>query len=147
MWRGMPPIMARTWVVSCSTPNPRQEAQFRRWRGVVDAALEGSLPGVSALELGTAAHRRQQWDTALDHTLLSRPGVGTESAEMPFIGTDFGDKFDDALIMQPGMVLVFEPGIWDEGAAGYRSEDIVAVTDSGWVKLSGSTYEPFGFPI
>ena len=37
-----------------------------------------------------------------------------------------------------------EPIIWEEGYAGYRSEDIVAVTDTGWVKLSGSTYEPYG---
>ena len=44
------------------------------------------------------------------------------------------------------MVVVFEPVIWDDGAAGYRSEDIVAVTDTGWVKLSGSTYDPYGVP-
>jgi Xaa-Pro aminopeptidase len=41
------------------------------------------------------------------------------------------------------MVLVFEPVIWDEGHAGYRSEDIVAVTDTGWVRLSGLRYDPF----
>jgi Xaa-Pro aminopeptidase len=146
MWQGYASDYGRTWVVG-SGPNPRQEAQFRRWRGVVDAALDILAPGVSALKLGTAATAANNgirpWIT---HFYLAH-GVGTESAEMPFIGTDFGEKFDDALIMQPGMVLVFEPVIWDEGAAGYRSEDIVAVTDSGWVKLSGSTYEPFGFPI
>jgi Xaa-Pro aminopeptidase len=63
---------------------------------------------------------------------------------MPLIGTDLGEGFDERLVMQPGMVLVLEPVIWEEGHAGYRSEDIVAVTDTGWVKLSGSTYEPFG---
>jgi Xaa-Pro aminopeptidase len=62
---------------------------------------------------------------------------------MPLIGTDLGEGFDEALIMAPGMVLVFEPVIWDEGAAGYRSEDIVAVTDTGWVPLSSSRYDPF----
>ena len=41
------------------------------------------------------------------------------------------------------MVLVFEPVIWDDGFAGYRSEDIVAVTDTGWVPLSGDRYDPF----
>ena len=63
---------------------------------------------------------------------------------MPLIGTDLGAEFDERLMMQPGMVVVFEPVIWEEGAAGYRSEDIVAVTDTGWVKVSGSTYDPFG---
>jgi Xaa-Pro aminopeptidase len=63
---------------------------------------------------------------------------------MPLIGTDLGEQFDERLIMQPGMVAVFEPVIWEDGAAGYRSEDIVAVTDTGWIKLSGSSYEPYG---
>ncbi|OOK71727.1 metallopeptidase M24 family protein [Mycobacterium kansasii] len=64
---------------------------------------------------------------------------------MPLIGTDFGAEFDSQLVMRPGMVVVLEPVIWEDGAAGYRSEDIVAVTDTGWVKLSGSTYDPYGF--
>jgi Xaa-Pro aminopeptidase len=63
---------------------------------------------------------------------------------MPLIGTDFGERFDEHLIVRPGMVMVFEPVIWEDGAAGYRSEDIVAVTDSGWVKLSNSDYGPYG---
>ena len=63
---------------------------------------------------------------------------------MPLVGTDLGEAFDERLTIEPGMVLVFEPVIGEEGAAGYRSEDIVAVTDTGWVKLSGSTYDPYG---
>jgi Xaa-Pro aminopeptidase len=62
---------------------------------------------------------------------------------MPLLGTDLGPDFDDAQKMEPGMVLVLEPVIWDDGASGYRAEDIVAVTDGGWVPLSGPTYEPF----
>ena len=50
---------------------------------------------------------------------------------MPFVGTDLGPEFDASLVLQPGMVLVFEPVIWDDGHAGHRSEEIVAVTDDG----------------
>ena len=111
---------------------------------MVDAALDILKPGVSALQLGKAAIEANDgvrpW---IEHFYLAH-GVGTDSAEMPLIGTDFGERFDDQLIMQPGMVVVFEPVIWEDGAAGYRSEDIVAVTDTGWVKLSGSTYDPYG---
>jgi Xaa-Pro aminopeptidase len=78
----------------------------------------------------------------IEHFYLAH-GVGADSAEMPLIGTDLGEEFDSKLVMQPGMVAVFEPVIWEDGAAGYRSEDIVAVTDTGWVKLSGSTYDPY----
>ena len=135
----------RTWITGVDpTPNMKQDAQFRRWRTVVDAALDILKPGVSALQLARAAVQAnggvRPW---IEHFYLAH-GVGTESAEIPLIGTDFGEQFDDRLIMQPGMVVVFEPVIWEDGAAGYRSEDIVAVTDRGWVKLSGSTYDPYG---
>jgi Xaa-Pro dipeptidase len=63
---------------------------------------------------------------------------------MPLIGTDLGPAFDDSIVLAPGMVLVIEPAIWDDGAGGYRSEDIVAVTDDGWAALSDYTYAPFG---
>jgi Xaa-Pro aminopeptidase len=142
-WHGYASDYGRTWTTG-ARPDARQEAQFRRWRAVVDAALDALKPGVSALELGKAAIDANDgvrpW---IEHFYLAH-GVGTESAEMPLIGTDLGEAFDARLVMQPGMVLVLEPVIWEEGYAGYRSEDIVAVTDTGWVKLSGSTYEPYG---
>jgi len=55
---------------------------------------------------------------------------------MPFVGTDLGQEFDASLTLQPGMVLVFEPVVWDDGRAGHRSEEIVAVTADGYVPLS-----------
>lgn len=142
-WEGYASDYGRTWTTGAA-PNARQESQFRRWRAVVDAALDVLKPGVSGRQLGAAAIDANDgvrpW---IDHFYLAH-GVGTESAEMPLIGTDLGEEFDERLIMRPGMVLVLEPVIWDEGFAGYRSEDIVAVTDTGWIKLSGSTYEPYG---
>jgi Xaa-Pro dipeptidase len=42
------------------------------------------------------------------------------------------------------VILVIEPVIWEDGAGGYRSEDIYAVTDDGWVSLSDYPYDPFG---
>jgi Xaa-Pro aminopeptidase len=142
-WEGYASDYGRTWITGAD-PNAKQQEHFRRWRAVVDGALEVLKPGVSALELGRAAIDANDgvrpW---IEHFYLAH-GVGTESAEMPLIGTDLGEGFDERLIMQPGMVLVLEPVIWEEGHAGYRSEDIVAVTDTGWVKLSGSTYEPYG---
>ena len=117
-WQGYASDYGRTWITGRDpVPNAKQQTQFRRWRGVVDAALDVLKPGVSALELGTAAIDANDgvrpW---IDHFYLAH-GVGTESAEMPLIGTDFGDNFDERLIMQPGMVLVFEPVIWEEGAS------------------------------
>ena len=103
-------------------------------------------PGVTALESERAAIAANDgvkpW---LDHFYLAH-GIGTAPAEMPFIGTDLGEAFDDALVMEPGMVLVLEPVIWDDGAAGYRAEDLIAVTDDGWEPLSGNAYDPYRIP-
>lgn len=145
LFEGYASDYGRTWITGTHpVPTPRQAAQFTRWRAVVDAVLEMVKPGVTALELGRAAIAANDgvrpW---LEHFYLAH-GVGTDSAEMPLVGTDLGESFDEGLVMAPGMVLVLEPVIWDEGAAGYRSEDIVAVTDEGWLPLSGSRYDPFG---
>ncbi|ORB88475.1 peptidase [Mycobacterium persicum] len=144
MWQGYASDYGRTWIVGAG-PNAAQLGQFRRWRAVVDACLEVLGPGGSGLRLGEVAIEANDgvrpW---IEHFYLAH-GVGTDSAEMPLIGTDFGAAFDSQLVMRPGMVVVLEPVIWDDGAAGYRSEDVVAVTDTGWVKLSGSTYDPYGF--
>jgi Xaa-Pro dipeptidase len=137
----------RTWIVSDDpVPTPRQAAQHTRWCEVVAAVLERCKPGATGLELTRAAidanGGTRPW---LDHFYLVH-GVGTESAELPLIGTDLGDAFDEQLVLAPGMVLVVEPVIWDDGAAGYRAEDIVAITDDGWMPLSDHPYDPFGTP-
>jgi Xaa-Pro aminopeptidase len=144
LWEGYASDYGRTWITGARLdPTPRQREQFQRWRDVVDATLEVLVPGVSAGALCRVATEANDgvrpW---IEHFYLAH-GVGTDSAEMPLVGTDLGPDFDDAQKMEPGMVVVLEPVIWDDGAGGYRAEDIVAVTDSGWVPLSGPTYEPF----
>jgi Xaa-Pro aminopeptidase len=42
------------------------------------------------------------------------------------------------------MVLVFEPVVWDDGNAGFRAEEIVAVTDDGYEHLSARDGGPRG---
>lgn len=59
-------------------------------------------------------------------------------------GTDLGQEHDASVLLEPGMVLVLEPVIWNDGDAGYRSEDTVAVTEDGWIPLSDHPYDPFG---
>ena len=123
-----------TWIVG-RDPDATERDQFDRWRATVDRALARVKPGATASDLVEAAtldDGRRPW---LSYFYLAH-GVGTDSAEMPFVGTDLGDTFDAALTLQPGMVLVFEPVVWDDGLAGHRSEEIVAVTETGYVELS-----------
>jgi hypothetical protein len=37
--------------------------------------------------------------------------------------------------------------VWRDGIGGYRSEEIIAVTDTGYDKLTSYGYTPFEEPI
>jgi Xaa-Pro dipeptidase len=127
-----------TWVVGGAQPYHCD--QYERWRTTVDLVLDVVRPGATAGDLVRAAvpaAGRRPW---LPHLYLAH-GIGTDSAEMPYVGTDLGEGFDDGIVLAPGMVLVLEPVAWDEGRAGYRAEEIVAVTETGWTML-GARAEP-----
>jgi Xaa-Pro aminopeptidase len=133
----------RTWIVGRG-PTAEERALFARWCEVMHAVLDVVRPGATGGDLCRAAidanAGARPW---LPHFYLAH-GVGIESAEMPLIGTDLGDAFDDALVLAPGMVLVLEPVIWQDGVGGYRAEEIIAVTDDGWRHLGGGHgYGPF----
>jgi Xaa-Pro aminopeptidase len=145
LWQGYTSDYGQTWITSADpAPSTRQQGQYLKWRKIVDQVLKMVAPGVRGSELTRAAIEANDgirpW---IEHFYLAH-GVGTDSAEMPLIGTDLGDEFDEALVLQPGMVLVLEPVVWEDGAGGYRAEDIIAVTDTGWVPLSRPTDDPFG---
>jgi Xaa-Pro aminopeptidase len=143
-YEGYASDFGRTWLVGQPPrPSPRQLDQARRWRSVLEAVLEAVRPGVSGLELVRRAEAAnggaRPWPS---HFYLCH-GIGTESAEMPFLGTDLGPAFDESVVLEPGMVLVLEPAIWDDGCAGFRAEEIVAVGEAGWTALSDHPHPPF----
>jgi Xaa-Pro dipeptidase len=122
-----------TWIIG-QEPDDHARVQYARWRDIVDRVLDAVRPGATAADLVDAALERgeRRW---LSYFYLAH-GCGTDSAEMPYVGTDLGDEFDASLVLEPGMVLVMEPVIWDDGHAGHRSEEIIAVTDDGYAWLS-----------
>jgi len=143
-YHGYASDFGRTWIVSRHPrPTARQRDAFRAWRDVTAATLGAVRAGATGADLAAAARGAVGGKTPwLAHFYLIH-GVGTESAEPPMVGTDLGPEHDANLVLAPGMVLVLEPVIWDDGAAGYRAEDIVAVTDDGYVALSDFPYDPF----
>ena len=123
-----------TWIVG-GNPDERAQAQFQEWREIVDRALAVTKPGATGTDLVNAAKARDGKRPWLSYFYLAH-GIGTDSAEMPLVGTDRGPEFDASIVLQPGMVLVFEPVVWQDGHCGHRSEEIVAVTDDGYLWLS-----------
>ena len=123
-----------TWIIG-GEPSDHAAAQFDEWRGIVDRVLAVTRPGATGADLARAAGERNGRKPWLPYFYLAH-GIGTDPAEMPLIGTDRGTEFDASIVLQPGMVLVLEPVIWDDRQAGHRSEEIVAVTDTGYIWLS-----------
>jgi Xaa-Pro aminopeptidase len=108
------------------------------------AVLAVTRAGATAADLGRAATAAnggvRPW---LPHFYLGH-GIGVNAAEMPMIGTDLGDEFDENFVFEPGMVLVLEPVVWEDGTGGYRSEEIVVITEEGWIPLTDYPYHPYG---
>jgi Xaa-Pro aminopeptidase len=132
----------RTWVVG-REPDARQSAQFERWRAIMNAVLEVTRAGATAADLTAAAIDAaggvKPW---MPHFYLGH-GLGIDSAEMPYVGSDIGEAFDASLVLAAGMVLVLEPIVWDDGAAGYRSEEVLLITEDGWEPMTDYPYAPF----
>ena len=133
----------RTWLVG-EEPTPRQQDQFHQWRHILDAVLDVTKAGATSGDLARAAIAAnggaKPW---LPHFYLGH-GIGTTAAEMPLIGTDLGQEFDDGFVFPAGMVLVLEPVVWEDGTGGYRSEEIVVITEGGWTPLTDYPYSPYG---
>jgi Xaa-Pro dipeptidase len=133
----------RTWIVD-KQPTAAQQAQFRQWRTILDAVLAVTKAGVTSGDLARAAIAanggHKPW---LPHFYLGH-GIGTYPAEPPMIGTDLGEDFDDKFVFPPGMVLVLEPVVWEDGTGGYRSEEIVVITEDGYLPITDYPYSPYG---
>jgi Xaa-Pro dipeptidase len=143
MYAGYHSDFGRTWVVG-RQPSARQQAQYEKWCEINEAVTSIMRAGVTGLELTAAAKAvhggKRPW---MSHFYLGH-GLGLDSAEMPFVGSDLGDEFDESLVLKPGMVLVLEPVVWDDGHSGYRSENVYVITDDGWINMTDYPYLPYG---
>jgi len=133
----------RTWIVG-RDPSPRQQAQFDKWFEITSAVVGVARAGVTAADLARAAIKAnggsKPW---LPHFYLGH-GIGVNAAEMPMIGTDLGEDFDENYVLKAGMVLVLEPVVWEDGTGGYRSEEVLVITDEGVIRLTDYPYDPYG---
>ncbi len=99
----------------------------------LEAALEAARPGVAARELDAVARRvieaagyGPQFVHSLGH------GVGLEIHEAPFLNARSEE------VLEPGMVITLEPGVYLPGRGGVRIEELALVTTNGIELLSHS---------
>jgi Xaa-Pro aminopeptidase len=95
-------------------------------RRAQQAAIDAVRPGVSVGEVDAAARKvlhKEGLGRYFTHS--TGHGVGLEIHELPRVARGQND------ILQPGMVITIEPGVYFPGKWGVRIEDMVAVTDRG----------------
>ncbi|MEK4486443.1 aminopeptidase P family protein [Psychrobacillus sp. FSL H8-0484] len=106
---------------------------------VLDAqllALEKVKPGMTGKEADAIARdyiASKGYGEAFGHSLGH--GIGLEVHEGP------GLSFRSDVVLEPGMVITIEPGIYLPNIGGVRIEDDALVTENGLEKLTHSTKE------
>ena len=123
-----------------------------RWHSLAHTALqrvyEQVRPGVTGRDLFAAAC--EVFEEAGEPTQRTKPegetlrdgffhslghGVGLEVHEEPSLGRTGADP------LVPGDVVAIEPGCYRNGYGGVRLEDLVLVTEDGFERLTGFSYE------
>lgn len=101
-----------------------------------DAALEAVRPGLKGTELDKIARdiiAQAGYGEYFSHSLGH--GVGIEVHEEP------GLRPESQTVIEAGMFVTIEPGIYIPGKGGCRIEDLVCVTKDGYDVMSRSPYQ------
>jgi Xaa-Pro aminopeptidase len=100
------------------------------------AAIVAVKPGVGVAEIDQAARNLlQKHGLAKYFTHSTGHGVGLEIHEAPRVAAGQSE------ILQPGMVITIEPGVYLPGRWGVRIEDVVVVTEQGCEALTPTRKE------
>jgi Xaa-Pro aminopeptidase len=100
------------------------------------AAIAAVRPGVSVAEVDAAARRvLRKAGLGRYFTHSTGHGVGLEIHEAPRVAAAQKE------VLQPGMVITIEPGVYFPGKWGVRIEDMVAVSEGGCEVLTPTSKE------
>jgi len=116
----------QTRTVWVGTPSDEARQAYEAVREAQQAAIDAVRAGVNAGEVDAAARtslRKAGFGRYFTHS--TGHGVGLEIHEAPRIGDGQRE------VLQPGMVITIEPGVYFPSKWGIRIEDMVVVTSKG----------------
>jgi Xaa-Pro aminopeptidase len=126
--------MTRTMYVG--RPSPRERTAYQAVKEAQQAAIDAVKPGVRVSEVDRAARKSLQNNGLAKYfTHSTGHGVGLEIHEAPRVGAGQTE------ILEPGMVITVEPGVYVPGLWGVRIEDMVVVRERGCEVLTPSSKE------
>jgi len=126
--------MTRTVHVGRASADMR--ALYEAVREAQQAGIEAVRAGEEAGKVDKATRRvLQRAGLARYFTHSTGHGVGLEIHEMPRLARAVTE------VLQPGMVITIEPGVYVAGKGGVRIEDMVVVTERGCEVLTPSPKE------
>ncbi len=115
-----------TVTVACGEPSVRAREIHSIVRAAHDLGIESVRPGISCKDLDEVARayiRDKGYGDCFGHGLGH--GIGLEIHEMPTVSPR------STAVLEEGMVITIEPGIYIQGFGGVRIEDTVVVTGDG----------------
>jgi len=125
-----------TRTVFVGQPSDEDRRVYAAVLGAQQAAVEAVKPGIGVGEIDQAG-RKYLKKNGLDRhfTHSTGHGVGLEIHEPPRIAAGQSE------VLQPGMVITIEPGVYLPGKGGVRIEDMVEVTGDGCAVLTPTSKE------
>ncbi len=116
--------MTRTYLGSQASPALAQA--HASVLSALEIACHAVGPGVRAADVDRAARERLAADGLSELFVHSTGhGVGLDIHEAPTLSMSSDD------VLEPGMIVTIEPGVYLPGVGGIRIEDLLVVTDEG----------------
>jgi len=125
-----------TRTVCLGEPDPRQVEIYNTVKEAQQRAAAALRPGMTGHEADAVAReiiKEAGYEKEFGHGLGH--GVGLETHELPRLSPQ------SETVLQPGMVVTVEPGIYIPGWGGVRIEDMMLITETGAEAMTRSTRE------
>jgi Xaa-Pro aminopeptidase len=120
-----------TRTVALGKPSPEMRRAYEAVQEALEVALQGLKPGRTGKEVDALAREalgRHGLDRYFVHSLGH--GVGLAVHEGPGL-SPYTEE-----VLEPGMVVTVEPGVYLPGVGGVRIEELVLITEDGIELLS-----------